>query len=172
MIHSYFVAYNYLRHGENVWHFANAEVTTLQPMEQAAVREEVTQNLVTELITARPGLYTVVISGWILETSDFSAEVRAARQQSFLETSAHDTTRMVYFVAYNNNPIGTSQWHFGNVVVEIDQHIEVDFARDYVVRLIEADLARRHGGEHIVVISNWKLLWRKYPEDTRALSKC
>jgi hypothetical protein len=32
-------------------------------------------------------------------------------------------------------------------------------------------LSRRFGGEHGVVISNWKLLWTTYPRDSRALPK-
>ena len=171
MIHTYFVAYNYRRDGDAIWDFANIEIHCEQPMESTEMRDAVTRNIASRHSAACPGAYTVVISNWVLLDSDFTPENRAVNQQHFLANAQHNATKMTYFVAYNSNPQGSDLWHFGNATVTIDYDIEVDFARDYVVELIEAHLAREFGGAHKAVLSTWKLLRREYPSDTRSLPK-
>lgn len=171
MIHTYFVAYNYRRHGEAIWDFANIEISCEQPMESTDMRDAVTQEIASRLNAARPGSYTVVISNWVLLNSDFSPEKRAINQQYYLASAQHNATKLTYFVAYNSNPTGSDLWHFGNATVTVDYDIEIDFVRDYIVEMIEAHLAREFGGQHKVIISTWKLLRREYPSDTRALPK-
>ncbi len=171
MIHTYFVAYNFRRHGDTVWDFGNTEINCAQPLEMADMREAVTREISSRLNAACRGAYTVVISNWVLLNSDFSAETRVINQQSFLASAQHNAMKLTYFVAYNNNPTGTDLWHFGNATVTVDYDIELDFVREYVVEMIETHLAREFGGQHKVIISTWKLLRREYPSDTRALPK-
>lgn len=171
MIHTYFVAYNFRRHGETVWDFGNTEIDCAQPMESTDMRDAVTREIQSRLNVACPGVYTVVISNWVLLNSDFSAETRGTNQQHYLASSQHNEMRLTYFVAYNNNPTGTDLWHFGNATVTVDYDIEIDFVREYVAEMIQAHLTRQFGGEHKVIISTWKLLRREYPSDTRALPK-
>ncbi len=171
MLHSYFVAYSYQRHGDGGWSFDNYEVTTEQPMEESAVREAVTQHIAANLSAICPGYYKVILSNWILLNSHFSAEARAHHQQRALIDDQFNEMKITYFVAYSASQIGSANWYFGNATATIDQHIELDVAREFIPNEIAKHLFMEFGGEHKVVINNWKLLRREYPTDSRALSK-
>lgn len=170
MLHTYFVAFTY-RLGDGAWNFDNIEVNCELPIEQTDMRNEVTQYIAAKLNAKYGGSPTVVINNWILLNAHFSAEARAHHLQRSQLNQNISTVKITYFVAYNSNPVGTSMWHCGNVVVTVDQHIEIDATRECIIGLLKSDLSNRFGGEHIVTISNWKLLDREYPCDTRALPK-
>lgn len=170
MLHTYFVAFTY-RLGDGAWNFDNIEVNCELPIEQTDMRNEVTRYIASKLNAQYGGSHSVVINNWILLNSHFSAEARAQHLQRVQINANIGAVKITYFVAYNSNPRGTHLWHCGNVVINVDQYIEIDGTRECIVSLIEADLSNRFGGEHDVVISNWKLLDREYPGDTRALPK-
>lgn len=170
MLHTYFVAFTY-RRGDNAWNFDNIEVNCELPIEQSDMRNEVTQYIADKLNAKYGGSHAVVISNWILLNTHFSAEARTHHLQRTQNNPNISTLKITYFVAYNSNPVGTSLWHCGNVVITVDQHIEIDATRECIIGLIAGDLRNRFGGEHNVIISNWKLLDREYPGDTRALPK-
>lgn len=172
MFYTYFVAYSY-RCANGCWDFANIEWTTQQPMENAAVRRELTDYIAAELpqATGAPGPYTVVISNWILQSTDCSEDAGAPQLQRLFGFDDDSIMKMTYFIAYSSNPHGTTLWHSGNAQLTLDQQMEVESVRATVADFIAQDLSRRFGGEHGVVISNWKLLWTTYPRDSRALPK-
>ncbi len=170
MIHTYFVAFTY-RSNESAWNFDNIEVNCEQPIEQTDMRDEVTRYIADKLNRRFGVAHTVVINNWILLNSHFSEEARAHHLQRAQFSPNISTLTIRYFVAYNSNPRGTAIWNCGNAVVSVDQHIEVDATRECITELIKADLANRFGGEHDVIINNWKLIDREYPTDTRSLPK-
>ncbi len=170
MLHTYFVAYTY-RNGDGGWNFDNIEVNCELPIEQSEMRSEVAQYITEKLNAKHGGSHTVVLSNWILLNSYFSAEARAQHLRRVQVSPNISTLQITYFVAYNSNPRGTYLWHCGNAVIKVDQHIELDATRQCIIDLIKADLSSRFGGDHDVVISNWKLLDREYPGDTRSLPK-
>lgn len=170
MLHNYFVAFTY-RNGDSGWSFDNIEINCEQPIEQAEMRNEVTRYIATKLNAKYGGYHSVVINNWILLNSYFSAEARAHHLQRTQVNPNIGHVKITYFVAYNSNPQGTSLWHCGNAVVTVDQHIEIDTTRHCIIDLIKSDLSNRFGGSHDVIISNWKLLDREYPGDTRSLPK-
>ncbi|MBA3855345.1 MAG: hypothetical protein C0507_00405 [Cyanobacteria bacterium PR.3.49] len=172
MINTYFVAYNY-RCGNGTWEFDSIELTTEQPMEQSDMRQAVTEYIAGAVSnrTGFCGAITVVISNWILLTVSASDHAQTVNIQYTDGLSESEIMRMIYFVAYNSNPVGTALWHFGNAEYTINQVLELQDARNFVEQDIAAQLARAHGGQHNVVISSWKLLYTLYPQTNRALSK-
>lgn len=172
MINTYFVAYNY-RCGNGMWEFDSIELTTEQPMENTDMRQAVMEYIVGNVAnrTSYTGPISVIISNWILLSVSASDHAQAVNIQYTDGLSEGEMARMTYFVAYNNNPVGTSLWHFGNAEYTINQVMESHEARAFVEQDIAAHLSRVHGGQHNVVISSWKLLRTIYPQVYREMSK-
>lgn len=172
MINSYFVAYNY-RCGNGPWEFDNIELTTEQPMENTDMRQAVSEYIVGTVANrvGYAGPITVVISNWILLSVSASAHAQAVSIQYTDGLFDSQITRMIYFIAYNHNPVGTNVWHCGNAEYTINQCMELPEARDFVTQDIAAYLSRTIGGSHNVVISSWKLLRTIYPQASREMSK-